>query len=139
MRNILYFPCEAAERAIMTRALETLLRLQDISSLVWLHDGMYVNQEFEPNVVQQAICESATRCGISNVKVKFTHCSEAYQQLGQHDRRPIDPRKLSIAQEIQNISSERQGPAFGAESPTIDLDKPLGRLRANFRSSSYKL
>ena len=139
MRNILYFPCEAAERAIMTRALETLLRLQDISSLVWLHDGMYVNQEVETNVVQRAICESATGCGIGNVRVKVTHCSEAYQQLGQHDRRPIDPRALSIAQEIQNISSERQGPAVGAESPTIDLDKPRGRLRTNFQSSSYKL
>ena len=70
MKNIFYFPCEAAETAIMTGALETLLHLQDISSLVWLHDGMYVNQEVEPSIVQQAIYDSATKCGISNVKVK---------------------------------------------------------------------
>ena len=138
-RNILYFPCEAAETAIMTGALETLLHLQDISSLVWLHDGMYVNQEVEPSIVQRAIYDSATECEISNVRIKITHCSEAFRELGQHDRRPIDPSALSIAQQIQNIGNERQGPAFGAESHTIALDEPLGRLRANFRSSSYKL
>lgn len=71
--NLLYFPCEATETRIMAGALQRLLRQEGTRSIVWLHDGMYVNSKFGVNTTKKAIIEAAEEVGIHGVKLRLHH------------------------------------------------------------------
>ena len=135
--NALYYRCEAVETAVMATALAKLLTKHDTASLIWLHDGMYVNQEVDHATIEGALQEAATENGIRRLKVKITSCREAYEDLPVTAQAQGDPRALSIAREIQNLQHNNSTSGLTEELDPVDLDKPLARVRTTLRKSNF--
>jgi len=132
--NKLYFPCEAAETSVMTRALQKVLKHNNAESIVWLHDGMYINEQVPQSFTANAIVDAAQELGIDGVTVKITHCCNvkhddyAYQNCETLDKR------TSIVQEIINLANAQSNSnvcnGLNNAKYSVNLDKPLGKIRS---------
>ena len=125
--NMLYLPCEAIETRIMSGALQTMLKHEGTRSLVWLHDGMYINESVCQNYTREAIQQSAREIGIKHLGVKITKCSDALAvlttcNLPTSDQALVDQVEEAIGR-LENCINEE------GKRSTIDLDKPLGKLK----------
>ena len=131
--NKLYFPCEAAETSIMTRALQKILQHDKAESVVWLHDGMYVNDQVPCSFTSQAIIDAAAELGIDDVLIKITSCNHVKHDDYGHQDETTYGKRASIANEITKIAHEQsRHNIHNGTIPTtnnINLDKPLGRIR----------
>ena len=133
--NRLYFPCEAAETAIMAGALKRLMQRNEIKSLVWLHDGMYISKDIPHAETLNAIREAASEVGIPDVEIKFTDCEDAARSL---PAAAPDPANVPLINDIQKILYGRSNQAstlMSHEQATLNVDihKPLGRYRSAYK------
>ena len=125
--NMLYFPCEAVETRIMSGALQTMLKHKETRSLVWLHDGMYVNENIPQDFTRKAFQQSAREIGIEHLDVKITKCSDALAELPTShlltsSQALVDQVEEAIGR-LENCTNKE------GKRATIDLDKPLGKQK----------
>ena len=121
--NMLYFPCEAAETKIMAGAMKRILSENQLKSIIWLHDGMYINKEVPTEKAAQAIADAAEECGIRNIKTKIIDCgSEIANQVYQPEN--TSNRALAYEAAIEAENHKREG--IGVVN---SADKPLGRIK----------
>ena len=126
--NMLYFPCEAAETKIMATAMSKILAETSLQSIVWLHDGMYINNEVPVEKAQKAFSEAAEECKIPNLQTKIVNCKEA---INKETYLPIDPNNNSIAAEAARIAETI---TYENEEAIKNADKPLGRIKPTLRA-----
>ena len=125
---MLYFPCEAAETKIMATAMSKILAETSLQSIVWLHDGMYINNEVPVEKAQKAFAEAAEECKIPNLQTKIVNCKEA---INKETYLPIDPNNNSIAAEAARIAETI---TYENEEAIKNADKPLGRIKPTLRA-----
>ena len=123
---MLYFPCEAIETRIMAGALRKMLLHENASSLVWLHDGMYVNQAVPPEHTIKAIEESAIEIGIRGLQVKITNCTDAYKAMPLAN---ADPACKALVDEVNDVLDTNALNQSAAGGKPVDLSKPLGKIK----------
>ena len=124
--NMLYFQCEAIETRIMAGAFRKLLLTENPSSLIWLHDGMYINQAVHPDQARKAIRESANEIGIHEIQVKITNCTDAYKAMLQPDS---DPASKPLVDEVNAVLDNNAQKQSAAGGKPVDLSKPLGKIK----------
>ena len=117
----------------MTRALQKVLKHGNAESIVWLHDGMYVNDQIPHSFTANAIVDAALELGIDDVTIKITKCSDLKHDDYVHQDGETYEKRVSIVQEINKLAngqlnlSNHSGPACSKHS--VNLDKPLGKIR----------
>jgi hypothetical protein len=121
--NMLYFPCEAAETKIMAGAMKRILTENTLQSIIWLHDGMYLNKEVPVVKAIQAINASAAECGIQNIKTKITDCRSAIANQTYQPENSSD-KALAVEAAIAAETIIREGVGV-----VNSADKPLGRIK----------
>jgi len=126
VRNRSFFAFEAAETAIMTKALAMLLSTCNPLSVVWLHDGMYVHNTTGAHTVVKVIQDAATSLGFLEPRVKITNCAQEAER-GLREAPARDNSKLTS--DILRAIDEQD---IACDALCIDPDKPLGRLRTIF-------
>ena len=125
---MLYFPCEAAETKIMATAMRKILAENNVQSIIWLHDGMYINNEVPTEKAQNAFLEAAKECGIPNLQTKIVSCREA---INSETYLPGDPSNRSIAAEAAKMAETI---VYENEDAIKNADKPLGRIKPTLRA-----
>ena len=121
--NMLYFPCEAAETKIMAGAMKRILEENKLKSIIWLHDGMYINKEVPTEKAIQAIVSAAEECGISNIKTKVIDCGNEIVNQAYQPENPCN-RALAYEAAIEADNNKREGIGI-----VNSADKPLGRIK----------
>ena len=124
----MYYACEAAETLIMTHALKNILKHTNTTSVIWLHDGMYINQSVCRTIIDQAFKEAAIAAGVPEAKIKVTNCREKIKAC--LNKFPDNSTGKTISDEI-NLATE-QGPN-NTNQLCVNLDKPFGRIRGIMR------
>jgi hypothetical protein len=120
---MLHFPCEAAETKMMAGAMRRLLTENTVQSIIWLHDGMYLNKEVPTDKATKAINAAAAECGIRDILVKITDCRSAITNQTYQPENTSD-RSIALEAAIAAETIIREGIGI-----VNSADKPLGRIK----------